>query len=47
MIERAINQFINTIDNIYGVFLDACRGFGASLDTFQIAQQNLIDQNKQ
>lgn len=46
MVERTINQFIDTIDNIYGVFLDGCRGFETSLNIFQKAQQNLIEQNK-
>jgi hypothetical protein len=46
MINNVIDDFIRIIDSIYGVFLDGCRGFETSLDSFKVAQFNSIEKNK-
>ena len=45
-IESTIDNFIEIVDNIYGVFLDGCRGFEKSLDNFEKGQKYLLERNK-
>lgn len=46
MIKKIINEFIESVDSVYGVFLDGCRGLESSLDSFEQSVLIQIEQNK-
>ena len=41
-----INEYIRTLDSIYGVFLDGCQGFSSAKSLFEKSQLSTLEKNK-
>jgi len=41
-----INEYIRTLDSIYGVFLDGCQGFSSAKSLFEKSQLLTLEKNK-
>jgi hypothetical protein len=45
MPKAIVNEYIETIDSVYGVFLDSCQGFESAKDIFQKSQLETLQRN--
>jgi hypothetical protein len=46
MSKAIIKEYINTVDSVYGVFLDSCQGFDSARGVFEKSQLEMLKRNK-